>query len=119
MRKIWLLILLALSLSACSSPELVLEPAHIEMLVSLDGEEDDYYEEVILISDGEVINSRRAKWSSENPDIAEVHNGWITSKGVGETTVTATYRGSSAKCTVEVKQKITSDTREGEESPNE
>ena len=98
--------------SSCSSPDLSIEPDHLEMLVSLDGEEDDYYEEIILRNDGEILDGRKAKWQSDNNDVAMVDRyGWVTSKGVGTAIITAYYRGASATCTVEVTRKTTSDTR--------
>ena len=97
---------------AVSAPsEVTLEPDHLEMLVSLDGEEDEYYEELILKCNGSKVNSKRVRWFSEDPDIAEVDRyGWVTSMGVGTTTITARYKGAVAECKVEVTQKITSDT---------
>ena len=32
-------------ISGCTAPSLSIEPHHLEMLVSLDGEEDEYYED--------------------------------------------------------------------------
>ena len=116
LKRIWILIsiLMCISLMACTPPDLTLEPDHLEMLVSLDGEEDDYYEEISLKCNGEMIKGRRAEWHSDNPDVAVVdRDGWVTSKGVGTAVISAKYRGASAKCTVEVTRKITSDTREG------
>ena len=104
-----------LSISACTSPVLTVEPDHLEMLVSLDGEEDDYYEEIILKSNGETVDGRKARWRSDNNDVAVVdRSGWVTSKGVGAAKITVRYKGSSATCTVEVTRKITSDTRDDE-----
>ena len=94
-----------------SAEKIALEPDHLEMLVSLDGEEDEYYEELVLRYKGWKVNSRKVSWQSKDPDIADVDEyGWVTSKGVGTTTITAQYKGSVAECTVEVTQKITSDT---------
>ena len=91
--------------------QISLEPNHLDMLVSLDGEEDDYYEELILKCNGIRVKAEKVKWHSDDPGIAEVDKyGWVTSMGVGKTTITAEYRGSCAECTVEVTQKITSDT---------
>ena len=94
-----------------SSKTISLEPDHLEMLVSLDGEENEYYEELILRHKGWKVDSRKVSWQSEDSDIAEVDEyGWVTSMGVGTTKITARYKGSVAECTVEVTQKITSDT---------
>ena len=115
MGKRFFLIILFLAMttfSACSSPELTLEPEHLEMLVSLDGEEDDYYEEMTLKCDGRIVDGRRARWHSDNPDVASVdRHGWVTSKGVGLAVITARYKGTTAECSISVQRKITSDTR--------
>ena len=80
------------------------------MPVSLDGEEDDYYEELILKCSGERVNGRKVNWHSDNTEVAVVDKtGWITSKGVGTAVISAEYKGSFVSCTVEVKRKITSD----------
>lgn len=99
--------------SGCSSPrKLSVKPDHVDMLVSLDGEEDDYYEELILWCDGEIIDSRKARWKSDNVDAATVDNsGWVTSKGTGTAVITARYKGVSAQSTINVTRKITSDSR--------
>ena len=98
--------------SSCTPPVLTLEPEHFEMLVSLDGEEDDYYEELILKSNGKRVDGKKAKWYSDQTDVAVVDKfGWVTSKGIGRAVITAVYKGSSVSCTVEVERKITSDTR--------
>ena len=113
-RKDWflffILVLMAL-LPSCTKPALSLQPSHFEMLVSLDGEEDDYYQELILRDNGRVVDGRRARWSSDHEEVAVVdRSGWVTSKGVGTATITVKYMGGTATCTVEVKRKITSDT---------
>ncbi len=97
---------------ACGAPtEITLKPDHLEMLVSLDGEWDEYYEELTLLNNGKKVDSKKVEWHSENPEIAEVdEDGWVTSMGVGTTTINAEYKGSTVQCTVEVTQKITSDT---------
>lgn len=90
---------------------LTLKPDHLKMLVSLDGEEDEYYEELTLRNNGIKVKAEKVKWHSEDTDVAEVDRyGWITSMGVGKTTITAEYKGASAKCEVVVTRKITSDT---------
>lgn len=110
-RRMGILLLVLLSLSGCSSPELTLQPDQLQMPVSLDGEEDDYYEELTLLADGEVIKAAKARWRSEDTAVATVDRfGWVTSRGVGKTQITAKYKGSSAVCEVEVTRKITSDT---------
>ena len=95
-----------------SSPSKVtIEPDHIDILVSLDGEYDEYYEELKLKCNGLRVNSEKVSWKSDDPDIAEVDEyGWVTSMGVGSTTITAQYKGCVAECVVKVTQKITSDT---------
>lgn len=91
--------------------ELTLKPDHLDMLVSLDGEWDEYYEELTLKCNGKKVKGEKAVWHSDDPNIAEVdEEGWVTSMGVGTTTITAQYRGATARCVVEVTQKITSDT---------
>jgi hypothetical protein len=92
--------------------DLSLQPEKLNMLVSLDGEEDDYYEELTLRYEGEKVEPKEAKWESDHPDIAEVDEyGWVTSTGVGTAIITAQYKGVSAECVVDVERKITSDTR--------
>ena len=92
--------------------DLSLQPEKLNMLVSLDGEEDDYYEELTLRYKGERVDPKEAKWESDHPDIAEVDEyGWVTSTGVGTAIITAQYKGVSAECVVDVERKITSDTR--------
>ena len=92
--------------------DLSLQPEKLDMLVSLDGEEDDYYEELTLRYKGERVDPKEAKWESDHPDIAEVDEyGWVTSTGVGTAIITAQYKGVSAECVVDVERKITSDTR--------
>ena len=115
MRHIWIgpVFFLFLALAGCAVPELAIEPQSLQMLVSLDGEEDEYYEELILMADGQVIDGRKARWRSDDQKVATVDRfGWVTSRGVGETFVTAAYRGARVSCRVEVKRKITSDTPE-------
>ncbi len=91
--------------------ELELQPEHVEMLVSLDGEEDDYYEELTLTANGEKVSSGKVRWESDHPEIAEVDEyGWVTSMWPGTATITASYGGKKTSCTVHVTQKITSDT---------
>lgn len=91
--------------------DLTIEPDHLNMLVSLDGEEDEYYEELTLRYGTKKIPPQNAIWNSDNPNIAEVDKyGWVTSMGVGKTTITAWYNGEFAHCTVAVTRKITSDT---------
>lgn len=90
---------------------LTLKPDHLDMLVALDGEEDEYYEELTLRCNGIKVKAENANWHSDNTDVAEVDRyGWVTSMGVGKATITAEYRGASAKCSVVVTRKITSDT---------
>ncbi len=90
---------------------LKLEPDHLDMLVSLDGEEDDYYEELILTANGKKVPSSKIRWESDHPEIADVDElGWVTSKGIGTATITAYYGGEKLKCTIHVNQKITTDT---------
>ena len=92
--------------------DLSLQPEKLDMLVSLDGEEDDYYEELTLRYKGERVDPKEAKWESDHPEIAEVDEyGWVTSTGVGTAIITAQYKGVSAECVVDVERKITSDTR--------
>ena len=92
--------------------DLSLQPEKLNMLVSLDGEEDDYYEELTLRYKGERVDPKEAKWESDHPEIAEVDEyGWVTSTGVGTAIITAQYKGVSAECVVDVERKITSDTR--------
>jgi hypothetical protein len=92
--------------------DLSLQPEKLNMLVSLDGEEDDYYEELTLWYRGKKVDAKDAEWKSDNPDIAEIDEyGWVTSTGVGTTIITAQYNGTSAECVVNVERKITSDTR--------
>ena len=92
--------------------DLSLQPEKLDMLVSLDGEEDDYYEELTLRYKGERVDPKEAKWESDHPDIAEVDEyGWVTSTGVGTAIISAQYKGVSAECVVDVERKITSDTR--------
>ena len=92
--------------------DLSLQPEKLDMLVSLDGEEDDYYEELTLRYKGERVDPKEAKWESDHPDIAEVDEyGWVTSTGVGTAIITAQYKGVSAECVIDVERKITSDTR--------
>ena len=92
--------------------DLSLQPEKLNMLVSLDGEEDDYYEELTLRYEGEKVEPKEAKWESDHPEIAEVDEyGWVTSTGVGTAIVTAQYKGVSAECVIDVERKITSDTR--------
>lgn len=96
---------------ASSPPKVKLDPDHLEMLVSLDGEFDEYYEELKLKCNGLRVNSEKVSWKSDDPNIAEVDEyGWVTSMGVGTTTITAQYKGCVAECVVKVTQKITSDT---------
>lgn len=117
-RFIYMLIGVALGISAIilirqssSSNPLTLKPDHLKMLVSLDGEEDEYYEELTLKYKGKTVKARDVTWVSKDPSIAEVdEDGWVTSRGVGSTTIIATYKGKSVRCTVDVIQKITSDT---------
>ncbi len=91
--------------------ELKLEPDHLDMLVSLDGEEDEYYEELILTANGKKVPSSKVRWESDHPEIADVDElGWVTSMGIGTATITAYYGGEKQKCTVHVTQKITTDT---------
>ena len=105
-----ILLLIPLTISACAHPALTLEPDHLDMLVSLDGEEDDYYEELILRCNGQRVNGRKVNWHSDNTDVAVVDKtGWITSKGAGTAVISAGFRGGTVSCTVEVKRKITSD----------
>ena len=114
LKRWWMLAAVALFLAACTPPELTLEPEHVQMLISLDGEEDEYYEELTLLCNGEAVDGRRASWRSSDQKVVTVDRfGWATSRGVGEAQVTAKYRGASASCTIEVKRKITSDTRLG------
>lgn len=90
---------------------LTLRPDHLQMHVSLDGEADEYYEELTLRNNGIKVKAEKAKWHSDNTDVAEVDRyGWITSMGVGKTTITAEYKGATAKCVVVVTRKVTSDT---------
>ena len=90
--------------------DLSLQPEKLNMLVSLDGEEDDYYEELTLRYKGERVDPKEAKWESDHPEIAEVDEyGWVTSTGVGTAIITAQYKGVSAECVVDVERKITSD----------
>jgi hypothetical protein len=92
--------------------DLSLQPEKLDMLVSLDGEEDDYYEELTLRYKGERVDPKEAKWESDHPEIAEVDEyGWVTSTGVGTAIITAQYKGVSAECVIDVERKITSDTR--------
>ena len=92
--------------------DLSLQPEKLDMLVSLDGEEDDYYEELTLRYEGEKVEPKEAKWESDHPEIAEVDEyGWVTSTGVGTAIITAQYKGVSAECVIDVERKITSDTR--------
>jgi hypothetical protein len=92
-------------------PKLRLEPDHLVMWVSLDGEFDEYYEELKLICNGLPVKADKIIWTSEDPDIAEVDkDGWVTSMKVGETGIKANYRGKTAECRVRIKRKITSDT---------
>ena len=92
--------------------DLSLQPEKLDMLVSLDGEEDDYYEELTLRYEGEKVEPKEAKWESDHPEIAEVDEyGWVTSTGVGTAIITAQYKGFSAECVIDVERKITSDTR--------
>jgi len=92
--------------------DLSLQPEKLDMLVSLDGEEDDYYEELTLRYEGERVDPKEAKWESDHPEIAEVDEyGWVTSTGVGTAIITAQYKGVSAECVIDVERKITSDTR--------
>ena len=91
--------------------ELILEPDHFDMLVSLDGEEDDYYQELTLRCNGKTVAGQKARWHSDDPAVAVVDRyGWVTSKGVGRTVITAVYKGAAVQCRVEVRRKITSDT---------
>lgn len=91
--------------------EVELQPDHLEMLVNLDGEWDEYYEELTLKCNGKKVDGKDVDWQSDDPAVAEVdEEGWVTSMGVGETIITARYKGASAQCTVKVTQKITSDT---------
>ncbi len=90
--------------------DLKLEPEHLEMLVVLDGEEDDQYEELILTANGRRVPSKKARWESDHPEIVEVdESGWVTSMWIGTATITAYYAGEKLKCTIHVTQKITSD----------
>ena len=92
--------------------DLSLQPEKLDMLVSLDGEEDDYYEELTLRYKGERVDPKEAKWESDHPEIAEVDEyGWVTSTGVGTAIITAQYKGVSAECVIDVERKITRDTR--------
>ena len=50
-----------------------------------------------------------AAWSSSNASVATVSAGKITAKGVGTTTITATYNGYTAKSTVTVTDAVTYD----------
>lgn len=96
---------------AAAPAKITMTPDHLDMLVSLDGEEDDYYEKLTLRNNGIKIKAEKATWHSDNPDVAEIdRDGWVTSMGVGKATITAEYKGSRAQCVVVVKQKITSDT---------
>ena len=89
-----------------------LKPDHLDMLVSLDGEEDEYYEQLTLFCNGKKVDSKKAKWYSEDPEIAIIEeDGWVTSMGVGSTEIVVKYKGHTARCYVNVTQKITSDTR--------
>lgn len=95
-----------------SSPaEITLEPDHLEMLITLDGEFDEYYEELTLKCNGKKVKGEKVEWHSDDPEIAEVdESGWVTSMGVGSTVITARYKGTTVQCPVEVTQRITSDT---------
>ncbi len=91
--------------------ELKLKPDHLDMLVSLDGEEDEYYEALILTANGKKVPSSKVRWESDHPEIADVNElGWVTSMGIGTATITAYYGGENLNCTVHVTQKITTDT---------
>ena len=110
-KTICLLFVLVFALSSCAPPTLTLDPQQVDMWVNLDGEEDDYYEELRLSCNGEEVGGIWVRWHSNNPDVATVDRfGQVTSRGVGTAVITARYRGACATCTVEVKRKITSDT---------
>ena len=52
------------------------------------------------------IDSDQISWTSENPDIVSCDNGTITSIANGSATITATYKGKTATCIIDVYQPI-------------
>ena len=58
------------------------------------------YADGVLESSKDVTSS--ATWSSSSSSVAGVNGGTITGNGVGSATITATYNGKSATCTVNV-----------------
>ena len=58
------------------------------------------YADGVLESSTNVTST--ATWSSSNTSVATVSGGTVTGKGAGTTTITATYNGKSATCSVTV-----------------
>ena len=58
------------------------------------------YADGVLESSTDITSS--ASWSSSSTSVASVSGGTVTGKGVGTATITATYNGKSATCSVTV-----------------
>lgn len=58
------------------------------------------YADGVLESSNDVTSS--ATWSSSSSSVAGVSGGTITGNGIGSATITATYKGKSATCSVKV-----------------
>lgn len=58
------------------------------------------YADGVLESSNDVTSS--ATWSSSSSSVAGVSSGTITGNGIGSATITATYKGKSATCSVKV-----------------
>ncbi len=55
-------------------------------------------------ANGTKLSGTAVTWISSNPKIASVKNGKITARKKGKTTISATYKGVTVKCTVTVKK---------------
>ncbi len=58
-------------------------------------------------SDGTSSKKEAVVWTSDNPDVADVDDGWIDAFAEGEATITASFEGKSATCVVTVISNVT------------